>query len=164
MASPGSSGTRLDDAACVRRPAGWLAFTHGVGPMREYAIGAILLDLDEPEHLISALPEPLLVADESERDGYVPNVVYSCGSLLHGGTVVLPTDAAIPRCGSRSGLGERRGCRGDRCRPGEPAGGVEVAQCLGVRLEQGGLAVSNAAFGAERGDQRLGPAQAGARH
>ncbi len=58
--------------------------------MREYAIGAILLDLDEPERLISALPEPLLVADESERDGYVPNVVYSCGSLLHGETVVLP--------------------------------------------------------------------------
>jgi predicted GH43/DUF377 family glycosyl hydrolase len=74
----------------IETPAGWLAFTHGVGPMREYAIGAVLLDLDEPEHLISALPEPLLVADESERDGYVPNVVYSCGSLLHGGTVVLP--------------------------------------------------------------------------
>ena len=74
----------------IETPAGWLAFTHGVGPMREYAIGAMLLDLDEPEHLISALPEPLLVADESERDGYVPNVVYSCGSLLHGGTVVLP--------------------------------------------------------------------------
>lgn len=58
--------------------------------MREYAIGAILPDLNEPEHLISAPPEPLLAADESERDGYVPNVVYSCGSLLHGGTVVLP--------------------------------------------------------------------------
>jgi predicted GH43/DUF377 family glycosyl hydrolase len=51
----------------IETPAGWLAFTHGVGPIREYAIGAILLDLDEPEHLISALPEPLLVADESER-------------------------------------------------------------------------------------------------
>ena len=74
----------------IETPAGWLVFTHGVGPMREYAIGAILLDLDEPERLIAALPEPLLVADESERDGYVPNVVYSCGSLLHGGTVVLP--------------------------------------------------------------------------
>jgi predicted GH43/DUF377 family glycosyl hydrolase len=74
----------------IETPEGWLVFTHGVGPMREYAIGAILLDLDEPERLISALPEPLLVADESERDGYVPNVVYSCGSLLHGGTVVLP--------------------------------------------------------------------------
>jgi predicted GH43/DUF377 family glycosyl hydrolase len=74
----------------IETPAGWLVFTHGVGPMREYAIGAILLDLDEPERLIGALPQPLLVADESERDGYVPNVVYSCGSLLHGGTVVLP--------------------------------------------------------------------------
>jgi predicted GH43/DUF377 family glycosyl hydrolase len=58
--------------------------------MREYAIGAVLLDLDEPERLIGALAEPLLVADESERDGYVPNVVYSCGSMIHGETVVLP--------------------------------------------------------------------------
>jgi predicted GH43/DUF377 family glycosyl hydrolase len=74
----------------IETPAGWLVFTHGVGPMREYAIGAILLDLDEPERLIAALPEPLLVPDESERDGYVPDVVYSCGSLLHGGTIVLP--------------------------------------------------------------------------
>ena len=74
----------------LETPAGWLVFTHGVGPMREYAIGAVLLDLDEPERLIAALPEPLLVADESERDGYVPDVVYSCGSMLHGETVVLP--------------------------------------------------------------------------
>jgi predicted GH43/DUF377 family glycosyl hydrolase len=74
----------------IETPAGWLVFTHGVGPMREYAIGAVLLDLDEPQRLIAALPEPLLVADESERDGYVPNVVYSCGSMLHGETVVLP--------------------------------------------------------------------------
>ena len=74
----------------IETPAGWLVFTHGVGPMREYAIGAVLLDLDEPQRLIAALPEPLLVADESEREGYVPNVVYSCGSMLHGETVVLP--------------------------------------------------------------------------
>jgi predicted GH43/DUF377 family glycosyl hydrolase len=74
----------------LETPAGWLVLTHGVGPMREYAIGAILLDLDEPERLIATLPEPLLVADESERDGYVPDVVYSCGSLLHGDLVVLP--------------------------------------------------------------------------
>jgi predicted GH43/DUF377 family glycosyl hydrolase len=74
----------------IETPAGWLVFTHGVGPMREYAIGAVLLDLDEPEHLIAALPEPLLVADESEREGYVPNVVYSCGAMIHGDTVVLP--------------------------------------------------------------------------
>ena len=69
---------------------GWLVFTHGVGPMREYAIGAVLLDLGEPERLIGALPEPLLVADESEREGYVPNVVYSCGAMRHGDTIVLP--------------------------------------------------------------------------
>jgi predicted GH43/DUF377 family glycosyl hydrolase len=74
----------------IETPIGWLVFTHGVGPMREYAIGVVLLDLDEPERLIAALPEPLLVADESEREGYVPNVVYSCGSMIHGETVVLP--------------------------------------------------------------------------
>jgi predicted GH43/DUF377 family glycosyl hydrolase len=69
---------------------GWLVFTHGVGPMREYAIGVVLLDLDRPERLIAALPEPLLVADDTERDGYVPNVVYSCGPMIHGDKVVLP--------------------------------------------------------------------------
>jgi predicted GH43/DUF377 family glycosyl hydrolase len=74
----------------IETPEGWLVFTHGVGPMREYAIGAILLDLDEPERLIAAMPEPLLVADESERVGYVPNVVYSCGPMIHGNTIVLP--------------------------------------------------------------------------
>ena len=74
----------------LETPAGWLVFTHGVGPMREYAIGAILLALDEPERLIAALPEPLLVAEGTEREGYVPDVVYSCGSLLHGETVLLP--------------------------------------------------------------------------
>jgi predicted GH43/DUF377 family glycosyl hydrolase len=74
----------------IETPAGWLVLTHGVGPMREYAIGAILLDLDEPERLIGALSEPLLIADDSEREGYVPNVVYSCGSMLHGATVILP--------------------------------------------------------------------------
>lgn len=74
----------------LETPAGWLVFTHGVGPMREYAIGAILLDLAEPEHLIGALAEPLLVADETERSGYVPDVVYSCGALIHGDAVILP--------------------------------------------------------------------------
>jgi predicted GH43/DUF377 family glycosyl hydrolase len=58
--------------------------------MREYAIGAIVLDLEHPERLIAALPEPLLVADESERDGCVPNVVYSCGPMVHGNSIVLP--------------------------------------------------------------------------
>lgn len=74
----------------IETPAGWLVFTHGVGPMREYSIGAMLLDLDRPERVIAALTEPLLIADESEREGYVPNVVYSCGAMLHGGRVVLP--------------------------------------------------------------------------
>jgi predicted GH43/DUF377 family glycosyl hydrolase len=74
----------------IETPAGWLVFTHGVGPMREYAIGAILLDLEHPERLIAALPEPLLLADESEREGYVPNVVYSCGPMIHGNSIVLP--------------------------------------------------------------------------
>jgi predicted GH43/DUF377 family glycosyl hydrolase len=74
----------------IETPTGWLVITHGVGPMREYAIGAILLDLEHPERLIAALPEPLLVADESEREGYVPNVVYSCGSMIHGNNLVLP--------------------------------------------------------------------------
>jgi predicted GH43/DUF377 family glycosyl hydrolase len=74
----------------IETPAGWLVFTHGVGPMREYGIGAILLELAEPDRLIGALAEPLLVAAESERTGYVPNVVYSCGAMLHNGNIVLP--------------------------------------------------------------------------
>jgi len=69
---------------------GWLLLTHGVGPMREYSIGAILLDLTDPTKLIGALKYPLLVSLEEEREGYVPNVVYSCGSLLHGDTLILP--------------------------------------------------------------------------
>jgi predicted GH43/DUF377 family glycosyl hydrolase len=74
----------------IETPAGWLVLTHGVGPMREYAIGAVLLDLDQPDRMIAALPEPLLTAAESEREGYVPNVVYSCGAMLHGGSIILP--------------------------------------------------------------------------
>jgi len=69
---------------------GWLLLTHGVGPMREYSMGAVLLDLEDPSKLIGALKAPLLVSIEEEREGYVPNVVYSCGSLLHGNTLILP--------------------------------------------------------------------------
>jgi len=69
---------------------GWLVLTHGVGPMRKYSIGAILLDLKEPEKVIARLKEPLLSPNEEEREGYVPNVVYSCGSLIHNGTLILP--------------------------------------------------------------------------
>lgn len=74
----------------IETPAGWLVLTHGVGPMREYAIGAVLLDLDEPTHVLGALPQPLLRVQPDERDGYVPNVVYSCGALLHGDRLLLP--------------------------------------------------------------------------
>lgn len=70
--------------------AGWLVITHGVGPMRQYSLGAILLDRDEPWRVIGHLREPLLTPDESERDGYVPNVVYSCGSMIHNQMLVLP--------------------------------------------------------------------------
>ncbi len=69
---------------------GWLVLTHGVGPMRKYCIGAILLDLDDPSRVIGRLQEPLLTPDENEREGYVPNVVYSCGSVIHNGHLVLP--------------------------------------------------------------------------
>jgi predicted GH43/DUF377 family glycosyl hydrolase len=74
----------------IETPDGWLVLTHGVGPMREYGIGAILLDLDEPTKLIGALSRPLLTPADDERDGYVPNVVYSCGALLHQQTMLLP--------------------------------------------------------------------------
>ena len=74
----------------LETPAGWLVLTHGVGPMRKYAIGAVLLDLEEPRRVIGRLAEPLLSADENERVGYVPNVVYSCGAVMHEGLLVIP--------------------------------------------------------------------------
>ena len=82
----------------LETPEGWLVLTHGVGPMHQYDIGAILLDLDDPRRVIGTLPCPLLVADEDEREGYVPNVVYSCGALAHGKAIVLPygfSDSAV---------------------------------------------------------------------
>lgn len=69
---------------------GWLVITHGVGPMREYALGAALFDLDNPEVEIGRLKEPLLAPNADEREGYVPNVVYSCGSILHEGNLFIP--------------------------------------------------------------------------
>lgn len=69
---------------------GWLVITHGVGAMRQYALGAILLDLDDPAKVIGHLTEPLLEVSEDEREGYVPNVVYSCGSMVAGEYLVLP--------------------------------------------------------------------------
>jgi predicted GH43/DUF377 family glycosyl hydrolase len=69
---------------------GWIVLTHGVGPMRQYCIGAILLDLENPARIIARLDEPLLTPNEKEREGYVPNVVYSCGSLIHQKELVIP--------------------------------------------------------------------------
>jgi predicted GH43/DUF377 family glycosyl hydrolase len=82
----------------IETEAGWLVLTHGVGPMRTYRIGAILLDLEDPTRILGQLREPLLSPAADEQDGYVPNVVYSCGALAHGGRLVLPYgigDAAI---------------------------------------------------------------------
>ena len=82
----------------IETPEGWLVLTHGVGPMRVYSIGAVLLDLDDPARVLARLSAPLMVPDESERDGYVPNVLYSCGALLHGDVLVIPygiSDAMI---------------------------------------------------------------------
>jgi predicted GH43/DUF377 family glycosyl hydrolase len=70
--------------------AGWLLLTHGVGPMRQYCIGATLLDHDEPWRVIGQTSEPLLVPTGRERVGYVPNVVYSCGGMIHRRFLVLP--------------------------------------------------------------------------
>jgi len=69
---------------------GWIVLTHGVGPMRKYCIGAILLDLEKPTKIIARLDEPLLTPSEKEREGYVPNVVYSCGALIHNNELVIP--------------------------------------------------------------------------
>lgn len=75
--------------APIETEAGWLVITHGVGPMRRYALGALLLDIDEPRRVLGHLRDPLLVPNDSERDGYVPSVVYSCGSLIHGDHLVI---------------------------------------------------------------------------
>jgi predicted GH43/DUF377 family glycosyl hydrolase len=74
----------------IETEAGWLVLSHGVGAMRKYCIGAFLLDLKDPTRVIGRLREPLLAPTEAEREGYVPNVVYTCGALLHGREVVIP--------------------------------------------------------------------------
>jgi predicted GH43/DUF377 family glycosyl hydrolase len=74
----------------IETDAGWLVITHGVGHMRRYCLGAVLLDLEDPTQVIGRLHEPLLSPEGNEREGYVPNVVYSCGSLVHGDELILP--------------------------------------------------------------------------
>ena len=82
----------------VETPEGWLALFHGVGPMRKYSVWAELLDLEDPSKVIGRLGEPILVPDEHEREGYVPNVVYTCGCMLHGDALILPYGIADQRC------------------------------------------------------------------
>ncbi|MEU2171515.1 glycosylase [Micromonospora chersina] len=83
----------------VETDAGWLVLTHGVGPMRRYAIGALLLDLRRPDRVVARLPGALLAPEEADRDGYVPNVVYSCGALVHDSELWLPYGAGDNRVG-----------------------------------------------------------------
>lgn len=73
---------------------GWLVFTHGVGPVRNYAVGACLLDRDDPSRVLARTPEPILQPSPDERDGFVPNVVYSCGSMVHGRELLIPYGVA----------------------------------------------------------------------
>ncbi len=80
----GNCGSPIETAA------GWLVITHGVGPMRKYCIGAALLDLEDPTKVIGRLKRPLLSPEGNEREGYVPNVVYSCGAMVHDGRLILP--------------------------------------------------------------------------
>ena len=80
----GNSGSPIETEA------GWLVITHAVGPMRTYHLSAMLLEIGDPARVIGTLDEPLLSPLDTERDGYVPNVVYSCGSLLHQRNLVLP--------------------------------------------------------------------------
>ncbi len=74
----------------IETDAGWLVLSHGVGPLREYCIGAFLLDRDDPTKVIGHLREPLLKPNQNEREGYVPNVVYTCGALVRQGELIIP--------------------------------------------------------------------------
>ncbi len=74
----------------IETPDGWLVITHGVGPMRKYVLGVSLLDLNDASKVIGRLPYPLIMPNEKEREGYVPNVVYSCGSMIHNEDLIIP--------------------------------------------------------------------------
>jgi len=73
---------------------GWLLLTHGVGAMRKYSIGAVLLDKDDPSIVLARTPEPILAAVDQDREGYVPNVVYTCGAMKHGDLIFMPYGVA----------------------------------------------------------------------
>ena len=83
----------------IETPEGWLVVTHGVGPLRTYSLGIELLDLDDPTRIISRLEEPILVPNAHEREGYVPNVVYSCGAMICRHELIIPYASGDQRCG-----------------------------------------------------------------
>jgi predicted GH43/DUF377 family glycosyl hydrolase len=83
----------------IETPQGWLVVTHGVGPLRTYSLGVELLDLEDPTRIISRLEEPILVPSAHEREGYVPNVVYSCGAIICQDELIIPYASGDQRCG-----------------------------------------------------------------
>lgn len=89
----GNGGSPLETEA------GWLLLTHGVGPMRKYCLGVQLLDLDDPTRVLGRLEEPILLPNGEDREGYVPNVVYSCGPMIHQNQIIIPYAAADQRSG-----------------------------------------------------------------
>lgn len=86
----------------IETPEGWLMITHHVGPMRRYSLGVTLLDLDNPEKVIAVLDEPLMEPIETEREGYVPNVLYTCGWMEHGENILIPYAMSDVACGFAS--------------------------------------------------------------
>jgi len=89
----GNGGSPIETAE------GWLVITHGVGAMRTYSLGVELLDLDDPSLIISRVDEPILMPNEHDRDGYVPNVIYSCGAMICHDELIIPYASADQRCG-----------------------------------------------------------------
>lgn len=86
----------------IETPSGWIVLTHGVGPVRRYCIGAVLLDLQDPTKVVGRLKRPLIEPLESEREGYVPNVVYTCGAMLHRELIIIPYAMSDTRSGIAS--------------------------------------------------------------
>jgi predicted GH43/DUF377 family glycosyl hydrolase len=102
LATPQDSWELMQIGNCgspIETDSGWILLTHGVGPMRTYALGAMLLDLDNPARVIGKLREPLIVPTGEDREGYVPNVVYTCGALAHRGELFIPYAMADSKTG-----------------------------------------------------------------
>ena len=148
MLQLGNCGSPIETAE------GWLVLTHGVGPMRTYSIGALLLDLDDPTKVVATMAEPILTPGPDERDGYVPNVVYTCGALLHGDVLVIPYAMADSSISGRVGLvlrapqidaldlteGIPRAARGNQTDPGtldRIAGGLDSRRRAASRRTSG---------------------------